>query len=58
MKKGRCKGGKYDKQRITALLIVNALGEKKPPIIIRRSLKLRCFKNVKIKDDPVAPSII
>ena len=52
VKKGRCKGGKYDKQRITVLLIVNALGEKEPPIIIGRSLKLRCFKNVKDKRRP------
>ena len=49
MKKGRCKGGKYAKQRITVLLIVNALGEKEPPIIIGRSLTPRCFKNVKDK---------
>ena len=47
MKKGRCKGGKYAKQRITVLLIANALGEKEPPIIIGRSLTPRCFKNVK-----------
>ena len=52
VKKGRCKGGKYAKQRITVLLIVNALGEKEPPIIIGRSLKPRCFKNVKDKRRP------
>ena len=49
MKKGRCKGGNYAKQRITVLLIVNALGEKEPPIIIGRSLTPRCFKNGKDK---------
>ena len=43
---------KYAKQRITVLLIVNALGEKEPPIIIGRSLKPRCFKNVKDKRRP------
>ena len=43
---------KYDKQRITVLLIVNALGEKEPPIIIGRNLKPRCFKNVKDKRRP------
>ena len=53
MKKGRCKGGKYAKQRITVLLIVNALSEKEPPIITGRSLKLRCFKNVKDKRHPL-----
>ena len=52
VRKGRCKGGKYAKQRITVLLIVNALGEKEPPIIIGRSLKTRCFKNVKDKRRP------
>ena len=52
VKKGRCKGGKYAKQRITVLLIVNALGEKEPPVIIGRSLIPRCFKNVKDKRRP------
>ena len=52
VKKGRCKGGKYAKQRITVLLIVNALGEKEPPIITGRSLTPRCFKNVKDKRRP------
>ena len=50
--KGRCKGGKYAKQRITVLLIVNALGDKEPPIIIGRSLKPKCFKNVKDQRRP------
>ena len=58
VKKGRCKCGKYAKQRITVILIVNALGEKEPPIIIGRSVTLRCFKNVKEKDDPGAPIIM
>ena len=40
------------KQRITVLLIVNALGDKEPPIIIGRSLKPRCFNNVKDKRRP------
>ena len=52
MKKGRCRGGKYAKQRITVLLIVNALGEKEPPVIIGRSLTPRCFENVKDKRRP------
>ena len=55
VKKGRCKGGKYAKQRITVLLTVNALGEKEPPIIIGRSLTPRCFKNVKDKRRPCGP---
>ena len=52
VKKGRCKGGKYAKQRITVLLIANALGEKEPSIIVGRSLTPRCFKNVKDKRRP------
>ena len=52
VKKGRCKGGKYAKQRITVLLTVNALGEKEPPVITGRSLTPRCFKNVKDKRRP------
>ena len=52
VKKDRCKGGKYAKQRITVLHIVNALSEKEPPIIIGRSVIPRCFKNVKDKRRP------
>ena len=52
MKKGRCKGGKYAKQPRTVLLIVNALGEEEPPVIIGRSLTPTCFKNVKDKRRP------
>ena len=50
--KGRCKGGKHAKRRITVLLIVNALGEKETPVIIGNSLKPRCFKNIKDKKRP------
>ena len=50
--KGRCKGGKYAKQRITVLLIANALGEKETPVIIGHSQKPRCFKNVQDKKPP------
>ena len=52
VKKGKCKGGKYAKQRITMLLIVYTLGEKKPPIIIGSSLKPIYFKNIKEKRRP------
>ena len=47
--KGRCKSGKYAKQRITVLLIANALCEKETPVIIGHSQKPRCFKNVQDK---------
>ena len=49
VQKGRCKGGKYAKQRMTVLRVINVLGVKEPSIIIVRSLKPRCFKNVKDK---------
>ena len=47
--KGRCNGGKYAKQRIMVLLVVNTLGEKEPPVITGSSAKPRCFK--KIQDE-------
>jgi len=39
-------------QRITVLLIANALGEKETPVIIGNSQKPRCFKNVQDKKRP------
>ena len=50
--KGRCKGEKYAKQRITVLLILNTLDEKEPPVTIRSSLKPSCFKNMQNKRRP------
>ena len=37
VKKGRCKGGKYAKQWITVLLIVNPLGEKELPSLLEEA---------------------
>ena len=52
MSKGRCKGGKYAKQRMTVLLIVNALREEEPPVISGSSVKARCFKKIQDKRRP------
>lgn len=42
-----CKGGAKSKQRLTALFCCNATGtEKLKPLVIGKSLKPRCFKNV------------
>ncbi|GBM08001.1 Tigger transposable element-derived protein 6 [Araneus ventricosus] len=43
-----CHGGKKSKERLTVLLCSNAdCSEKFPPLVIGRSKKLRCLKNVK-----------
>ena len=53
-KKGsQCHGGKKAKQRFTVALMVNAAGEKQPPIVIWKSEKPRCFKGIKIDQLPV-----
>ena len=52
-KKGeRCKGDKKSKQRLTALFIVSATGEKEEPIIVGKSASPRCFKSLKDKTRP------
>ena len=45
----RCSGGKKAKQRNTWAFFVNAAGEKEDPIVIGKSAKPRCFKNIKTK---------
>lgn len=48
LKNESCKGGKKSKQRITVLFCANLTGSHKlKPLVIGRSLKPRCFKNVK-----------
>lgn len=43
-----CHGGKLSKVRLTVLLITNSDGsEKLPPLVIGKSAKPRCFKNVR-----------
>ncbi len=48
-----CHGGKTSKQRLTIALIANADGEKESPVIIWKSKKPRCFKNVDVSTLPV-----
>nr|XP_042904651.1 tigger transposable element-derived protein 6 [Parasteatoda tepidariorum] len=44
----KCYGGKKSKQRLTVLLCANSTGTHKiQPLVIGKSLKPRCFKNVK-----------
>ena len=43
----RCRGGKQAKQRNTWAFFVNAAGGKEDPIVIGKSAKPHCFKNMK-----------
>lgn len=47
-KTDEAKGGKQAKQRLTVALCANAAGEKENPIIIWKSKKPHCFKNIDI----------
>lgn len=49
-----CHGGKKSKLRLTVAFFVNALGEKEKPIVIWKSAKPRCFKNVNKAQLPVS----
>ena len=46
LKGERCSGGKYSKNRLTGLVCGNAVGEKLPLLVIGKSKKPRCFKDV------------
>uniref|UniRef100_A0A1B6C4M0 HTH CENPB-type domain-containing protein n=1 Tax=Clastoptera arizonana TaxID=38151 RepID=A0A1B6C4M0_9HEMI len=47
-KNEKCVGGKLSKQRVTALVCANMTGsEKRKLLVIGKSVKPRCFKNVK-----------
>ena len=48
-----CAGGKKSKEHLTVALCVNASGEIEKPLVIGKSLKPRCFKNVNTKKLPV-----
>lgn len=50
----KCKDGKISKERLTILLACSATGEKLKPLIIGKSKKPRCFKNVDLKNLPVS----
>jgi len=51
-KSDACKGGKLAKERLTVMLACSATGEKLKPLVIGKSSKPRCFKNVKIESLP------
>ncbi|CAF1418298.1 unnamed protein product [Adineta ricciae] len=53
--KNDCKGGKKSKDRYTVMLCANWLGnEKLKPIVIGKSARLRCFKNIDMTKLPVS----
>lgn len=53
IKGDKCKSGKQSKVRISILLAASATGEKLKPFVIGKSLKPRCFKNIKVSKLPV-----
>ncbi|CAF3386193.1 unnamed protein product [Rotaria sp. Silwood2] len=54
LKKEKCKGGKHSKERYTVLLCSNWSGtDKLKPLVIGKSYRPRCFKNLNIGDLPV-----
>ncbi|CAF1258618.1 unnamed protein product [Rotaria sordida] len=55
----QCKGGKKSKERYTILFCVNSTGEGKlKPLVIAKSLKPRCFKNLNVSELPQKRKII
>jgi len=48
------KGQKYSKERLTILLAASLTGEKLQPLVIGKSKKPRCFKNIDVSNLPVA----
>nr|KAG5703044.1 hypothetical protein BaRGS_016205 [Batillaria attramentaria] len=50
----KCAGGKKSKERLTVMLCSNMTGdERERPMVIHRSAKPRCFKNIKTQNLPV-----
>ena len=47
MKGGKCSGGKHSKVRLTGMAAASATGEKLTMFVIGKSVKPRCFKNIK-----------
>ena len=47
MKGEKCSGGKHSKVRLTGMAAASATGEKLPMFVIGKSMKPRCFKNIK-----------
>ncbi|XP_070581288.1 tigger transposable element-derived protein 4-like [Ptychodera flava] len=48
-----CRGGKKSKERLTVALCANMVGDKEQPLVIGKSQKPRCFKNIDPKTLPV-----
>lgn len=44
-------GSKTSKQRLTVCLLTNAMGQKKPPIIIENAKRPRCFGRINVEKD-------
>ncbi|CAF1597859.1 unnamed protein product [Rotaria magnacalcarata] len=54
LNRDQCKGGKKSKERYTILFCVNSTGEEKlKPLVIAKSLKPRCFKNLNVSKLPI-----
>ena len=53
IKSEECKGGKKSKERLTAALCCNMLGEFEKTLVIGRCEKPRCFKNISFSTLPV-----
>ena len=49
----KCRGGKNSKERLTVLLCCNAEGDFTKTLVIGRSKKPRCFKNISTESLPV-----
>uniref|UniRef100_A0ABM0MZN5 Tigger transposable element-derived protein 4-like n=1 Tax=Saccoglossus kowalevskii TaxID=10224 RepID=A0ABM0MZN5_SACKO len=49
----QCRGGKKSKERLTVMLCANMVGDKEKPLVIGKSTKPRCFKNINLKNLPV-----
>uniref|UniRef100_A0A2S2PSY6 Tigger transposable element-derived protein 6 n=1 Tax=Schizaphis graminum TaxID=13262 RepID=A0A2S2PSY6_SCHGA len=53
LKGEQCKGGKLSKERLTVLLCGNMVGDMEKPLVIGKSVKPRCFKNLDVSKLPV-----
>lgn len=53
LKKEKCVGGKQSKERLTVLVCGYADGKLEKPLVIGKSTKPRCFRNLDIHDLPV-----
>ena len=53
VKESDCKGGKLSKERLTVMFCCSATGEKLKPLVIGKSRKPHCFRNVNVQTLPV-----